>query len=267
MRQRPTASTLPPADREPSPASGGGSTPSIDASWLETGQLSVEEQLAIDEAILDEAERGLRPQRTVRTWMSDEFVVVVGSSSHLETEVDVAACRQAGVRVVRRPSGGATVVLGPGCLMWSVITPYPDAMPSVDTLHAEALDPLCCGFGEEGLPVARRGTSDLALGDHKVSGNALRVRKRAVLYHGTLLDRFDIAAAMALLKHPPREPAYREGRAHTSFLTNLNLGRERLEQLVRRAFSASATAAPCEPARVAELLRDRYQSLAWNERL
>ena len=41
----------------------------------------------------------------------------------IDEEVDRDACRREGVRILRRPSGGLTVVLGPGCLMWSVIAP------------------------------------------------------------------------------------------------------------------------------------------------
>lgn len=267
MRQRPTV-TAPTAEAGISEGPAEALAPALGESrWLASPDLSVEEQLALDETLLDEAERGLRSERTVRTWMASELAVVVGSSSRLDTEVDLAACRADGVRVVRRPSGGATVVLGPGCLMWTVVTPYPDGVPSVDTLHAAALDPLCRQFAAAGLAVTRQGTSDLTLGDRKVSGNALRVRRHAVLYHGTLLDAFDISRAMRLLKHPPREPSYREHRPHTSFLTNLGLGRERLEQLVRDAFAAGTEAKACDPATIQRLLAERYRSAAWNERL
>lgn len=235
--------------------------------WLASPEVAVEEHLAIDEALLDEAECGLRLHRTVRTWMAAEFTVVVGSSSRLEDEVDVEACRAAGVRVMRRPTGGATVVLGPGCLMWSVITPFPEAPPSVESLHSSTLNPLCDAFAAAGVAVARKGTSDLAVGERKVSGNALRIRKHAVLYHGTLLDRFDIEAAMRLLKHPPREPTYRGGRPHTAFLANLQMGRAPLEHLVQRAFRVSGQAAACDPQRVAALLTDRYRCDAWHTRL
>jgi hypothetical protein len=119
MRQRPTeaapkpaVSKAPTADAEPAEPS----DKNRRCCWLETSPLSVEEQLALDEALLEEAEQGLRQDQTVRTWMAEELVVVVGSSSRLDTEVNLAACQAAGVRVVRRPSGGATVVLGPGCL-------------------------------------------------------------------------------------------------------------------------------------------------------
>ena len=262
MRQRPSPATL--ASATPVTAA---TEPPLLSCWLESSPASVEEQLAIDEAVLDEAERGLRTHRTVRTWMADELVVVVGSSSRLEQEVDRAACHAAGVRIVRRPTGGATVVLGPGCLMWSVITPYPYDMPSVDTLHATTLSPLCEAFATAGVPVTRQGTSDLTVGEQKVSGNALRVRKHAVLYHGTLLDDFDIDAAMQLLRHPPREPSYRGGRPHTSFLANLRQGQSQLEQLVRDAFQASTIAPPCDSSLVTQLLADRYESVAWNTRL
>lgn len=235
--------------------------------WLPSHFVSVEHQLALDEALLEETEDGLRQEQTVRTWMADGLVIVVGSSSRLETEVNLAACRAAGVRVVRRPSGGATVVLGPGCLMWSVVTPYPLGSPSVDSLHAAVLDPLCRTLNADGIAICRRGTSDLVLGDRKVSGNALRVRKRSVLYHGTLLDDFDIEGAAELLNHPPREPSYRAGRPHSSFLTNLHQGRARLEQLVQRAFSATSQGSHPDPERVQRLLRERYSSPTWNERL
>ncbi len=270
MRQRPTEAAPTPAGSEPLTAVDTPAEPSHDlpqCCWLEGRPLPVENQLALDEALLEEAELGLRREQTVRTWMAEELVVVVGSSSRLDTEVNLAACRAAGVRVVRRPSGGATVVLGPGCLMWSVITPYPHGSPSVDLLHAATLDPLSAAFAAAGKAVCRKGTSDLAIDDRKVSGNALRVRKRSVLYHGTLLDDFDIEQAMQLLNHPPREPAYRAQRPHASFLTNLRMGRARLEQLVREAFAAAEPAAACDPARVERLLTQRYCSPDWNERL
>ena len=47
-------------------------------------------------------------------------MVVVGRSSRLDEEVHLDACRAAGVPVLRRPSGGAAIVSGPGCLMYAL---------------------------------------------------------------------------------------------------------------------------------------------------
>jgi lipoate---protein ligase len=246
--------------------------PPAAATWLEAAVESVEEQLALDEALLDEAYAGRLTLPVVRTWMAATTTVVVGSSSRIDDEVDRAACAAAGVPILRRPSGGLTVVLGPGCLMWTVVAPLPtDPPPTIPRLHAAILDPLAAALVAAGRPVVRRGSSDLAVsgadGERKVSGNALRVRRAAVLYHGTLLDAFDLELVSRLLRHPPREPGYRAGRSHGSFLANLHLGRPALNAAVRRAFAAVTPRAEWPRERVAGLVRERYASRAWIERL
>jgi lipoate-protein ligase A len=103
-------------------------------------------------------------------------------------------------------------------------------------------------------------------GERKVSGNALRVRRGAVLYHGTLLDEFDLDLVSRLLRHPPREPDYRAGRDHASFLANLALGRTALDEAVRQAFMVRESLAAWPADRMAALVRDRYETVAWTER-
>ena len=243
------------------------------AEWLDTRFDTVEEHLALDEALLEEAHEGLATGAVVRTWMAAAPTVVVGSSSRLDEEIDREACAALGVRVCRRPSGGLTVVLGPGCLMWSVIVPHPEAAPPIEQIHAEMLGPLQQALCAAGLAVERRGSSDLVLmrGDDaaalKFSGNALRVRRHGVLYHGTLLDDFDISLISRVLRHPPREPDYRARRPHGQFLANLHLGRARLESLVRQAFGAVAIRDTIPRDRVERLVRERYARDDWTNRL
>ncbi|NBW87577.1 MAG: lipoate--protein ligase family protein [Planctomycetia bacterium] len=239
--------------------------------WLDTDLSGVAENLALDEALLEEAHDGRLHQALVRTWMAGEPTVVLGSSSRIDEEVDIAACERLGVRVVRRPSGGLTVLLGPGCLMWSVIVRHAQAAPAIDRVHGEMLEPLCGALCAAGRPVVRRGSSDLAVAvdglERKVSGNALRVRRHAVLYHGTLLDSFDLPLVTQVLRHPPREPGYRAGRDHGAFLANLELGRPALEAAVRAAFNADTVRGDWPEERVATLVRERYADPAWTCRL
>ena len=241
------------------------------AAWLDVDLGDAAANLALDEALLDAAHEGALATPVVRTWSAAETTVVLGSSSRVEDEVDLGACAAAGARLVRRPSGGLTVVLGPGCLAWSVVAPHPAGAPPIDAIHAALLEPLAAALRAAGRPVERRGTSDLALVDagaeRKVSGNSLRVRRNAVLYHGTLLDAFDLDAVSRLLRHPPREPGYRAGRPHAAFLANLGLGNATLAGLVRAAFGADDAAADWPRERVAELLDARYACPAWTRRL
>jgi lipoate-protein ligase A len=233
--------------------------------------------------------------------MAVEPAVVLGSSCRLADEVDAAACAAEGVRIVRRPSGGGTVVVGPGCLMWSVIVPHAEGAPPIGAIHAAMLEPLAAVLNEalneatgdplaspgeapgraaqSGPRIARRGTSDLALLDRrggvpgatpierKIAGTALRVRRHGVLYHGTLLDGFDLALVGRVLRHPPREPEYRGQRPHGEFLANLGLGRMRLEAAVRAAFGATNSNWAWPADRVARLVRDRYAAHDWTDRL
>jgi len=251
------------------------SPPGSQASFLEAQVEGVAANLALDEALLEEAHEGVIEAPIVRTWMATQPVVVVGSSSRIDQEVDRAACAERGVSIVRRPSGGATVVLGPGCLMWTVVAPYPLGVPALEQVHAGMLEPLCAAvaavLARPAIEVARYGTSDIVLvsaGEaRKISGNALRVRRHGVLYHGTLLDDFDIDLVGSILKHPPREPVYRAGRPHAAFLANLHLGRPRLEEAVRRAFAADLLRTDWPEARMERLLRERYAEAGWTERL
>lgn len=242
------------------------------AVWLDVDLPSPAAHLALDEALLEGAHEGTVSEVVVRVWMAAEPVVVLGSSSCVDEEVDRGVCAERGVGILRRPSGGATVVLGPGCLMWSVVTPHPEAAPPIEQIHAAMLDPLAEALTKQtDQPVVRRGLSDLAIqsddGERKVSGNALRVKRYGVLYHGTLLDSLDLDLVSGVLRHPPREPDYRGRRPHGAFLANLGLGRERLAAAVREAFGAAAARAAWPEAAVARLVRERYADPAWIYRL
>lgn len=241
------------------------------ACWLDIELPTVAENLALDEALLLEASATSTPTTVVRTWMAHEPAVVLGSSSRVADEVDLDACRAAGVAVLRRPSGGLSVVLGPGCLMWTVVIPCPEPTPTIAAIHDAVLDPLCAALRAGGKDVVRRGSSDLAIRAddslRKVSGNALRVSRGVVLYHGTLLDEFDLDLVGRVLRHPPREPGYRGGRTHADFLANLALGRGLLERAVRRAFAADVRRGDWPRDEVARLVQDRYLDASWTERL
>jgi len=225
-----------------------------------------EENLALDEALLEEAEASGRPTETLRLWEPAGLMVVVGRSSRIDGEVRVEACRRAGVPVLRRSSGGAAVVTGPGCLMYALVLSLqlrPElravriAHRHVLTTLAEALRPL--------VPAVRcRGTSDLAIGDacsaeeRKFSGNSLRLKRDHVLYHGTLLYDFPLEWAERLLAMPPRQPDYRRGRTHGSFLGNLPLEAAAIRRVVRAAWDAGEPRAEWPRERTARLVAERY---------
>ncbi len=106
-----------------------------------------EENLACEEALLDLCEEGRGPE-ILRFWKPRDYFAVAGYSNKIQTEIRVEACEKKGVPILRRASGGGTVLQGPGCLNYSLILKI-DRHPEFKTItsatrfimetHAEAL--------------------------------------------------------------------------------------------------------------------------------
>ncbi len=109
------------------------------------------ENLALDEALLDEAEQADEPTETLRLWEPAGPMVVLGRSSKAAEEANREACTRLDVPILRRVSGGAAIVAGPGCLMYALVLSYRlrPTLRAVDHAHrfvlgtmAAALEPL-----------------------------------------------------------------------------------------------------------------------------
>lgn len=229
--------------------------------------------LALDEALLDCCESGEGPASGVlRFWETPDTFVVVGYGNRIATEVNQAACRAAAIPILRRCSGGGTVVQGPGCLNYSLILPVPESGPLASITGANDFIMQRNRDATASLmhqPVAIQGHTDLTLASRKFSGNSQRRRRQFLLFHGTFLLAFDLAAIELALLPPTREPAYRAGRHHRDFLTNLppHITAQSLRHALQTHWHAhlDLTSPPLTAAH--ELARTRYSSDAWNLRL
>jgi lipoate-protein ligase A len=227
------------------------------------------ENLALDEALLLAAEQGDGEGEVLRVWEPRQTFAVLGSSSRWQWEVDADACRTDGVSIMRRPSGGAAIVTGPGCLMYALVLSLENRpqLRAIGEAHRHVLGRLAESIGRFAPGVRQAGTSDLALGDRKFSGNSMRVKQRHLLYHGTLLYRFPLSLAQRYLPRPPREPDYRRGRSHTDFLTNLPFDRAPLTAAVIGAFAAHDVLTDWPRALTSSLVAEKYSRDAWNRRI
>lgn len=199
---------------------------------------SLDENLALDEALLLAAEAGTGGE-VLRFWEWPTFAVVLGAGGSIAIDVDEEACRANGVSLHRRASGGGTVLLGRGCLLFSLVLAYDRAAELRDVTASYGW---VLGRVRDALvPVASLeavGISDLAWAGRKVSGNAQQRKSRHVLHHGSLLYDFDLTAVHRYLRPPEREPAYRGGRTHHDFLANLPADAGTLKRLLAESFSA-----------------------------
>jgi lipoate-protein ligase A len=232
--------------------------------YLDRTLPSVAENLALDEALLLAAEAG-RGCEVLRVWEWPGPAVVLGAGCRLAEDVDEAACAANGVPVLRRSSGGGTVLLGAGCLLYSLVLSHErePALAEIQPSYRFILGRVAEALGGEAEPA---GISDLALGGRKFSGNAQQRKRRHLLHHGTLLHAFDLGAVEFYLRPPPRQPEYRAGREHADFLLNLPLSAEELRRRLRTAWGAD-TATDCWPEdEVRRLVAEKYASPEWTRR-
>jgi lipoate-protein ligase A len=229
-------------------------------------------QLALDETMLLAAEAD-QIGESIRSWEFTGPTVVVGRSSPVETEVDRAFCRQRDIPILRRCSGGASIVGGPGCLMYSVVLSL-NARPElrkIDAAHRFVIGRVLAAMQRQ-LPEAEfQGTSDLTWRNRKFSGNSLRIARGHLLYHGTILYGADLDLVSHCLLHAPRQPDYRAGRAHRDFIDNVPLDRQRFSDDLISEFDADSLLT--DVAVIAklrsgmhQLRQDRYDDPAWHFR-
>ncbi len=224
-----------------------------------------EENLALDEALLDEAEAGTAPRETLRLWEPATPAVVLGRSSQVAVEVHEATCREQNVSIVRRASGGAAIVTGPGCLMYAVVLSLQlrPGLRAIDVAHNTVLAAIVAGLHRQGIAAEHHGTSDLTLAGRKFSGNSLRVRRDHLLYHGTLLYNFPLELIAACLGTAPRQPAYRAGRSHDAFVTNLPLTADELRSAIIGAWEIDRRTEQWPRERVAMLVAEKHSRRDW----
>jgi lipoate-protein ligase A len=227
---------------------------------------TLEANLAADEALLLEAEAGRRGE-VLRFWEWPTPAVVLGAGGQVAAEANLDACDADSIPILRRASGGGTVLLGAGCLVFSLVLRF-DRDPALRDVNASYR--FILGRTTRALaavaPLALAGICDLALDGRKVSGNAQQRKRDHLLHHGTLLYRFDISLLNQYLRMPERQPDYRGQRTHEEFVINLSTDGAFLKQRLANEWEATTTADPPGEALIAELIDEKYARPTWNRR-
>ena len=233
-----------------------------------TPDMTSPRQLALDEALLLAAQAG--GGEAFRTWEFCRPTLVLGRSSKVAEEVNRGHCDDHGIDVLRRCSGGASVVAGPGCLMYSVVLSL-NANPElrkIDLAHRYVMGRVSAAVRRQQPEIVLQGTCDLTWRDRKFSGNSLRIARDHLLYHGTILYSADLRMIADCLGHAPRQPDYRAGRHHADFITNVPIDAKICRDDLAIEFGAATASGPNADVlhRMTELLANRYDNPLWHHR-
>jgi lipoate---protein ligase len=230
------------------------------------------ENLACDEALLDWCEAG-GGEEVLRFWESPEHFIVLGYANKVAIEVSVAACESRDIPILRRCSGGGTVVQGPGCLSYALVLQITADSPTRNISSANQFimernrAAIESAIGNRQSVIQVQGHTDLATGGLKFSGNSQRRRRKFLLFHGTFLLNFDLKLIGELLRMPSLQPDYRQGRSHGEFVTNLKLPADEVKAALQKTWNTSRSFSRDLRSEITKLVEQKYSKPEWNRKL
>ena len=122
-----------------------------------------------------------------------EPTVIFGRNQLIENEVNVSFCKQNGIKMFRRKSGGGCVYADKGNIMFSYITKE----DNVGFTFYKYINMILAMLEKLNVKATTSGRNDILIDGRKVSGNAFyRIPGRSVV-HGTMLYDSDVEAMMA----------------------------------------------------------------------
>lgn len=226
-----------------------------------------QDNLAYDEILLDNLE-SKKVDETLRFWESGRPFVVLGVSQALREEVFEIHCREDKVPIQRRCSAGGCVLQGQGCLNFTLTLSHAKH-PEIRTIrdsYCYVLGNIAKAFNAHGVPARHKGTSDLAIGGKKISGNSQRRRKKAILHHGTILYEPNVDGMERYLKEPADRPQYRGPRTHRGFVDQVRMTPDVIRKVLCEAFGLDGQVSKPEKWELhaaRDLGTDKYAAHAW----
>lgn len=228
-----------------------------------------EENLALDDALLEICETN--PLALLRTWEPRSPFVVLGRSRRYQVEVDTKKCQTDNIPILRRQSGGGTVLQLPGCLNFSLILPitYHKQCLDISATTQFILKKNLTALSPTLSKLSIKGTSDFAINEFKIAGHAQRRLKKSLLFHGCFLLNANLDLISNYLMHPVDEPLYRKKRPHSDFLMNIQIPASTIKTNLSKEWHATNTL--IEPPtdcleQMHKIIHEKYQSLTWNKK-
>jgi len=181
---------------------------------LRLHQVPIFEQLILEETLLRTDKRNFCILNTL-----SPPAAVMGISGKPEHLLNIPKLKEKRCPVIKRFSGGGTVVIDSNTLFVSLICnkqespfiPYPEQILQwSENFYQRALN----------LPSFSLKENDFVLGNLKCGGNAQYITQHRWVQHTSFLWDF-CPDMMQCLLFPPKTPQYRNGRSHEQFLCTL----------------------------------------------
>lgn len=201
-------------------------------------------------------------------WVNDR-AVIVGTNQNAIEEVNLAYTEKAGIKVVRRLTGGGTVYHDKGNICYTVIAPYNQEEEHYKKFTAPIIEYL----NDLGVKAEFSGRNDITIDGKKISGNAQTVFKDRIMHHGTILfntDGAELEKALNPSKIKMQSKGIKSVRARvTNVIEHLNnkMSVEEFKKGLEEKFKK--TCIPYEfddkdLASIQTLVVEKYSKFSWN---
>ncbi len=167
---------------------------------LDTGLRPAAENMALDRTLLESTQAGgVNTLRFLRFRPS----ALIGFHQSANQELHLEYCREHGIGVSRRITGGGALYCDEGQIGWELFL----NRRTFDTADMLAIASKICGMAVEGLrslgiDAAFRPRNDIEVGGRKIGGTGGAFDGEALLYQGTVLTDFDVERMMRVLRIP-----------------------------------------------------------------
>jgi lipoate-protein ligase A len=233
--------------------------------------------LALEEAIARQVGEGRSPS-TLRLWRNRN-AAIIGENQSAQAELRLDVCRQLGVEIVRRFTGGGAVYHDLGNLNYSICIrkSSPSSLGLQQTVFKRCLDCVIVCLSALGVESNRIPINTITVGGRKVSGGAGAIRWGGVFYHGSILVSTNLEVLWKILRweQPLMPRTFVKSARFPVTSVKIELGRgislDEVKVALSKAFAEifEARLVPSTPAdqelqMIPILVREKYGTTAWN---
>ncbi len=158
--------------------------------------------MALDDVLLAARAQNASPD-TLRFLQFSPHCALVGYHQDVQQELRLPYCREHGIAVNRRLTGGGALYWDENQLGWEIVA----SRAALGHADPGRLPELICrgvilGLGKLGVRAVFRPRNDIEVDGRKVSGTGGTSLGRSILYQGSLLVDFDVNTMLRALRIP-----------------------------------------------------------------
>jgi len=166
--------------------------------WIDTGVRRPAENMALNRALLEARQAGEAPS-TLR-FLRFTPSALVGRHGDPARELDLAYCREQGIALQRRITGGGAIYMDQNVLGWELYLDKAEAgVPEMAAISKRICGAAARAVSALGVQAEFRPPTDIVVGGRKISGTGGAIDGSALVYQGTLLIDFDVARMLRAL--------------------------------------------------------------------